>query len=459
MTYPMKTIPNHPIFRFSAVSFVAITLLSCVSPSKAPQRPIIVQTPTTSVQTPTTTPVPSRVIIVKPQTPTTSTAHTTPTPAPQPSIPNHHYGNFGDWKSDFITRTISSGHTPDAVHELMGSASLNSQVISLDGRQAEFSKMPWSYVESAVSLGRVSNGKTKLREYLSVLSQAESRYGVPKEIMVAIWGIESSYGAGTGSTDLVDALSSLAFDGRRRGFAEGELRAMLQMIERGDVNRLQLRGSWAGGMGHTQFIPSTWIKYGVDGNGDGQKNPWTISDALNSTAHYLGASGWVSGVDAFYEVHLPTGFNYQLLGQKQSLESWKSLGVVLTNGEYFGGHAQAELWLPAGVNGPALLLTPNFDVIKVYNNSSSYALAVATLAERIAGGVGIRGNWPRHEQPLSRSEIIRLQATLNAKGYSAGKADGVAGANTSRAFARWQADNGRIADGFISQSSVQGLIW
>ena len=133
--------------------------------------------------------------------------------------------------------------------------------------------------------------------------------------------------------------------------------------------------------------------------------------------------------------------------------------MVLTNGEYFGGHAQAELWLPAGVNGPALLLTPNFDVIKVYNNSSSYALAVATLAKRISGGVGIRGNWPRHEQPLSRSEIIRLQETLNAKGYSTGKADGVAGANTSRAFARWQADNGRIADGFISQSSVQGLIW
>lgn len=166
----MKTIPNHPIFRFSAVSFVAITLLSCASPPEAPQRPIIVQTPTTTVHTPTTTPVPSRVIIVKPQTPTTSTAHTTPTPAPQPSIPNHHYGNFGDWKGDFITRTISSGHTPDAVHELMGSASLNSQVISLDGRQAEFSKMPWSYVESAVSLGRVSNGKTKLREYLCPLT-------------------------------------------------------------------------------------------------------------------------------------------------------------------------------------------------------------------------------------------------------------------------------------------------
>ncbi|MDO5050491.1 MAG: lytic murein transglycosylase [Moraxella equi] len=450
MTHPAKTLLDHPAFRLSAVAVAIITLLSCASAPQTPQRPIVVETPTTTL-------TPSRVVIVKPQTPTAPVTTSTPTPAP--SVENRYYGSFGDWKSDFITRTIASGHASHAVHGLLGSASLNSQVISLDGRQAEFAKMPWSYVESAVTSGRVSDGRAKLREYPSLLSRAESQYGVPKEVMVAIWGIESSYGAATGSTDLVDALSSLAFDGRRREFAESELLAMLQMIEHSDVSRSQLRGSWAGGMGHTQFIPSTWIKYGVDGNGDGQKNPWTISDALTSTAHYLGASGWVSGVDAFYEVRLPTGFNYQLLGQKQSLESWKSLGVVSANGEYFGGHAQAELWLPAGVNGPALLLTPNFDVIKVYNNSSSYALAVATLAKRIAGGAGISGNWPRHEQPLSRSEVIRLQETLNAKGYSAGKADGVAGANTSRAFARWQADNGRIPDGFITQNSVRGLVW
>lgn len=445
---------HHSIFRLSAIAVATVGVLSCVSTQKN-------QNPAPIVHD---TPQPSRVIIVKPTSPTSQITpvaqdQNTPTHAPNPSaVENRYYGHFGDWKSDFIARTVASGYSAHAVNQLMNHASLNSQVISLDGRQAEFSKMPWSYIESAVTSSRISNGKNKLKEYPSLLSRIESQYSTPKEVVVAIWGIESSFGAGMGSTNLVDALSSLAFDGRRRQFAEGELIAMLQMIERGDVSRSQLQGSWAGGMGHTQFIPSTWIKYGTDGNGDGQKNPWTISDALSSTAHYLGASGWVRGVDAYYEVDLPSQFNYQLLGQQQSLDAWKSLGVVSTSGEYFGGQSPAQLWLPAGINGPALLLTPNFDVIKVYNNSSSYALAVATLAKRLSGKNGINKSWPRHEQPLSRHEVITLQETLNAKGYSAGKADGVAGANTSRAFARWQADNGRIPDGFISQNSVRGLI-
>lgn len=448
MTHLASTLLNHPLFRLSAVALATTAVLSCTSTPTAPQRPITIETPKGQTTTP-----PKKVVIVKPQT--------TPTqqPLPTPTIEERYYGSFGDWKSDFINRTLSSAHPSHAVYELMNGASLNSQVISLDSRQAEFSKMPWSYIESAVTSGRVADGKAKLREYPSLLSRAQGQYGVPSEIMVAIWGIESSFGAAMGSTDLVDALSSLAFDGRRRGFAEGELVAMLQMIERGDVTRSELRGSWAGGMGHTQFIPSTWMRYGVDGNGDGHKNPWTISDALSSTAHYLGSSGWVSGVDAYYEVRLPAGFNHQLLGQKQSLDAWKSMGLTSTTGEYFGGGALAELWLPAGVNGPALLLTPNFDVIKVYNNSSSYALAVATLAKRIGDNVGISSSWPRHEQPLSRHDVIRLQESLNAKGYASGKADGVAGANTQRAFARWQADNGRIPDGFITQNSVRGLIW
>lgn len=448
MTQEIHTLLSRPWFRLSAVVLATTAILSCTS-TPTPQRPIIIETPK---KQPTEAP---KVVIVKPQ-PQTPTPQTAP---PPPRLEDRYYGSFSDWKSDFINRAIGHGHPSHAVHGLMNGASLNSQVISLDGRQAEFSKMPWSYIESAVTLGRVSEGKSKMREYPSLLSRAENQYGVPREIMVAIWGIESSFGASTGSTDLPDALSSLAFDGRRRSFAEGELIAMLQMIERGDVTRSQLRGSWAGGMGHTQFIPSTWIKYGVDGNGDGQKNPWTISDALTSTAHYLSSSGWTSGVDAYYEVRVPTGFNYQMLGQKHSLETWKSMGLSSTSGEYFGGATLAELWLPAGINGPALLLTSNFDVIKVYNNSSSYALAVATLAKRIGGGTGISSGWPRHEQPLSRSEIIRLQESLNAKGYSAGKADGVAGANTQRAFARWQADNGQIPDGFITQNSVRGLIW
>ena len=270
--------------------------------------------------------------------------------------------------------------------------------------------------------------------------------------------MESSYGAAMGSTDLVSALSSLAYDGRRRSFAENELIAMTQMIERGDASPSQLKGSWAGGMGHTQFIPSTWINYGVDGNNDGIKNPWTVSDALSSTANYLASSGWVRGLDAYYEVRLPTGFNPALIGQKLPLDTWKSHGLNSPSGESFGGSAIAEIWLPAGINGPALLITPNFDVIKVYNNSSSYALGVSLLAKRLSGKSGLIASWPRHERPLSNHQIQSLQQALTSRGYDTGGIDGIAGANTRRAFARWQADNGRVPDGFISQNSVTGLI-
>lgn len=373
--------------------------------------------------------------------------------------PKQHYGSFGDWKSDFTQRAIAQGYSPHSVYQLMNNASLNSQVISLDGKQAEFAKMPWEYVESSASKARISQGRAQISDYPSLLSRLESQYGVPKEVIVAIWGLESSYGAGTGNMNLVNALSSLAFDGRRRSFAEGELLAMIQMIERGDVTQSELKGSWAGGMGHTQFIPSTWLKQGVDGNNDGKKHPWTISDALASTANYLSNSGWVSGLDAYYEVRLPDGFNHQLIGQKLPLDTWKTHGLTAMGGEYLGGHALAELWLPAGIHGPAILTTPNFEVIKVYNNSSNYALGVALLGKHLAYKNGFVASWPRHERPLSSSQIKHLQQNLTRQGYNTGGTDGIAGANTRRAFARWQADNGQIPDGFISQNSASGLLW
>ena len=410
----------------------------------------------TSTDAPVTQPLPQpsvQIHIPQPQ------PVPTPAPIPTPVEQKRHYGSFGEWKADFITRAIAQGYPSHSVYQLMDNVSLNNQVISLDGKQAEFAKMPWEYIESATSGTRINQGKKQLSEYPSLLSRLESQYGVPKEIVVAIWGLESSYGAGTGSTDLVNALSSLAFDGRRRTFAEGELLAMLKMIERGDVTRSQLKGSWAGGMGHTQFIPSTWLVQGVDGNNDGRYNPWTASDALSSTANYLSNSGWISGVDAYYEVQLPNQFDYRLIGQKLPLDTWKNHGINTIGGEHFGGQTLGELWLPAGINGPALLTTPNFDVIKVYNNSSSYALAVALLGKRISGKSGIIANWPRHERPLSTQQTKILQQTLTNRGYDTGGSDGIAGAKTRLAFSRWQADNGKIPDGFIIQNSASALLW
>lgn len=401
-------------------------------------------------------PQPKPVVITQPQPVVVQ-----PKPQPQPqAVAKAHYASFGEWKSDFMRRAAAKGVDMSLLNSLMANASISQRVLDLDRSQAEFTKMPWEYVESAVTSGRVSQAKSKLNENFSVLNQAQNLYGVPKEIVTAIWGMESSFGAGTGSMDLVNSLSTLAFDGRRREFAENQLLAMVQMMARGDAYREQFKGSWAGGMGHTQFIPTTWIAEAVDGNGDGRKNPWNAADALSSTASYLGNAGWVRGLAPFYEVRLPAGFDYQLLnGGKKTLDAWRAAGVSAVGAESFGGGELAELWLPAGKNGPALLLTKNFDVIKVYNNSSSYALGVALLAKRTAGGSGIVQSWPRHEKPLSRAQVQNLQRNLTAQGYDTGGVDGVAGSNTRKAFARWQAANGQVPDGFISVDSVGSLAW
>lgn len=430
----------------AVVSALAV-LVSCATKPTTERAPIKVVEPKKEVAQP----APPPVVVTRPVVVEQPKVEVKPQPTS--------YASFGDWRADFIERAIARGYDRHAINSLMSSATINQRVIELDRSQAEFTKMPWEYVESAASSNRVSQGKSKLSENNGVLSAAERLYGTPKEVVTAIWGMESSFGSGMGSMDLVNALSSLAYDGRRRDFAEKQLLAMASMINRGDASLSQFKGSWAGGMGHTQFIPTTWIEQGVDGNGDGRKNPWSSADALSSTASYLASSGWVRGLSPFYEVRLPAGFDYQLLNAgKRSLDAWRAAGLTAVDESFDGSH-EAELWLPAGKNGPALLLTKNFDVIKVYNNSSSYALGVALLAKRIAGGSNIQASWPKHEQPLSRTQVQNLQRNLTAKGYDTKGIDGVAGANTRLAFARWQADNGQIPDGFISQNSASSLVW
>lgn len=236
----------------------ALVMVGCTSQQAMQSKPVrqggveITQTQTVQVK-PTPAPV------VKPQ------------PAPKPS-----YSSFSDWKSDFSMRAISSGYDAQVIGRLLDSAYLNQQVISLDSGQPEFSKMPWEYVDSAVSSGRVSVGKRKFAEQRAYLSQLESQYGVNAEIIAAIWGMESSYGAVTGNSDLPSSLASLAYDGRRQEFAETQLLSLATLLQRGDVSWSQLDGSWAGGMGQTQFIPETWLKQGVDGDGNGHRNPWAL---------------------------------------------------------------------------------------------------------------------------------------------------------------------------------------
>lgn len=417
-------------------------LASCTTQQvvKTPDKPVrqggvdITQTQTVQVK-------PTPVIVTKPTV-----------IAPKPS-----YSSFSDWKSDFSMRAISAGHSAADIQRLLASAYLNQQVISLDSGQPEFSKMPWEYADSAVSSGRVSMGQSKFSEQRSHLSRLESQYGVNAEIIAAIWGMESSYGAVTGKSHLPSALSSLAYDGRRQEFAESQLLALTTLLQRGDVSWSQLEGSWAGGMGQTQFIPDTWLKHGVDGDNNGSRNPWSTADALASTANYLSNSGWVRGLAPFYEIRLPASFDYSAVGTKQSAARWSALGVDTIDDVALDANIVLELWLPAGKDGPALLVSKNFDVIKVYNNSSNYALGVSLLGKAIGRQGGLKQPWPRYERPLSSSQVTILQQRLTGAGYDTKGADGVIGTNTRAAFQRWQAANGQTPDGFISQRSAVSL--
>ncbi len=425
-----------------ALLLPALMIVGCTSQQTSPQpnKPIRQgNVQVTQTQTITVKPAP----VVRP---------TVVTPAPKPS-----YSSFSDWKSDFSMRAVAAGKNPSDIQRLLASASLNQQVISLDSSQPEFSKMPWDYADSAVSSGRVSTGQRKFNEQRSYLSGLESRYGVPAEITAAIWGMESSYGAVTGNSYIPSSLASLAYEGRRQQFAEEQLLALSDLLQRGDVSWSQLDGSWAGGMGETQFIPKTWLDYGVDGDYNGQRNPWSTADALASTANYLNGSGWVRGLAPFYEATIPASFDYSTVGTKQSAARWASLGIDTIEDVSLDANTLMELWLPAGKDGPVLLLSPNFDVIKVYNNSSNYALGVSLLGKALNGQSGLRKSWPRYEQPLSIGQVMNLQRRLTSAGYDTKGADGIVGTNTRLAFQRWQGANGQTPDGFISQRSASSL--
>lgn len=409
------------------------------------------------------TPMYNSHAVIHSQTGTTTFSNSQPQPIVQYQNPvvqqPRFYSNFNDWKNDFISRASASGtnRTITILERLLANAEYNERVVASDRNQAEFAKMAWDYADSAVSSSRVSQGKRQYANQSSVLKRAENQYGTSASIVTAIWGMESSYGQGMGNASLASSLATLAYEGRRRDFAESQLLSLAKLIERGDLDWSQLKGSWAGGMGHTQFIPHTWLHEGVDGNQDGRKSPFNTADALSSTASYLANAGWVRGLSPFYEVRLPANFDFRQLNDKKTMQQWQASGLQSLNGT-LPSHEMAELWLPAGREGPALLLTKNFSAIKVYNNSSNYALGVSLLARAIIGQSGLQKDFPRYEKSLATYQVERLQKRLTALGYDTKGIDGKLGQNTRLAFWRWQLDNGQVADGFISERSARILL-
>ena len=340
----------------------------------------------------------------------------------------------------------------------------NPQVTALDQKQPEFSKPVSAYLAGAVSDARVALGQTKLADVRTGIAAAEDSTGVPAEVMAAIWGIESGYGAVQGDSDVVRSLATLAAAGRRRAWAEAQLYAAMTMLQKGDVPRERLKGSWAGAMGQTQFTPQDYLDYAVDGDGDGRRDIWGSSvDALASTANFLSRkAAWRAEQDWVREVTVPPiNFDYGLVeGPAQTVEAWRTLGVVPADGRGWRPdereNAVATLLTPMGWKGPAFLAFPNFGAIRAYNNSISYALAVGLLAKRIGGGGPLVQAWP-DDQPLSRDDRVAAQTALARLGFDPGTLDGVIGAGTRKAARGWQASRGLPADGYLSYALVQRL--
>ncbi|MBP5981828.1 MAG: lytic murein transglycosylase [Halomonas sp.] len=366
------------------------------------------------------------------------------------------YANFEQWLTEFRRFAATQGISEATLVRALDGVRYRDRVIELDRYQPEFVRPIWEYLDSATSDTRVNTGRERFEENRQTALQMQQRFGVPAEIIVAIWGIESNYGSNFGDFSTIEALATLAYDGRRRDFARGELLAALRIIDQGDISAERMKGSWAGAMGHTQFIPSSFEAYAVDGDGDGHRDIWgSIPDVMASTANYLARAGWQTGQPWGVEVVLPTSFDYSQTERLSSAE-WSQQGVRALEGE-LPAFESAAIVIPAGAQGPAFLTGPNFRAILRYNNATSYALAVATLADKIAGRDGIQQAWPRGEAALTRDEVKELQQRLNEAGYGVGGADGVMGPNTREGLRAFQRQQGLTPDAFATQSLLERL--
>jgi membrane-bound lytic murein transglycosylase B len=402
--------------------------------------------------------MPAVIALVACATAAPSAAHRT-VPKPRPGAKDD--ATFDAFIKTFRADALRAGIKPSIYDRSMRGIARNAHIQELNNKQPEFTKPVWEYLDSAVSDTRVKNGRDRLAANAAMLARLEARYGVPKEILVAIWGIETNYGDQLGSYNMFEALATLGYDGRRARFGRRELIAALKMEQREGYDPKDMVSSWAGAFGETQFMPSTFLDQAVDGDGDGKRDLWrSAADALASTASLLARAGWRRGEPWGYEVKLPRRFPYPQAGAKNAkpLSHWRALGVTTAAGARLpDGPARGAIFLPAGAHGPAFLVFHNFRMILRYNNATSYALAVGYLAHRIGGGHAIRHSWPRREKPLSRAERFAFQRSLKRLGFDPGPIDGVIGGQVREALRAYQRARGLPPDGFATQDLLKRM--
>jgi lytic murein transglycosylase len=365
------------------------------------------------------------------------------------------------WLSDFRPRAEAAGVSAKTLDAALAGVTYDTKVIKRDRNQSEFTKTIWDYLDTAASDLRVSNGRKALAGQGAALRQIETDYGVEKEVVTAIWGLESAYGTFTGGDSVMTSLATLAYDARRADFFEGELINALLILQSGDTTPAKMKGSWAGAMGHTQFMPSSFRQHAVDFTGDGKRDIWGDDprDALASTAAYLKNFGWTKGQPWGVEVILPEGFDYLLADRKitKMPSDWAALGVVDTRGKSVDDFGEASVLLPGGAQGAAFLIFDNFAVIERYNTADAYVIAVGHLSDRIKGGKPFVADWPREDRALSYEERIELQTRLTAAGFDTQKIDAKVGPLTIAAVRGFQKAKGMIPDGYASLRLLEAL--
>ncbi|MBK3404734.1 lytic murein transglycosylase [Methylorubrum populi] len=372
---------------------------------------------------------------------------------PAPAQDGDFSGFVASLRSDAEARGIARKTFDAAFAELRGP---DPDVLARTRRQGEFSRPVWDYLVGAVSPGRIARGQAQGKRLAATLASIEAKTGVPRAVVLAVWGVESDFGASAGSLPTIRALASLAYARHRGSLFRDELLAALQILENGDVEPARMVGSWAGAMGQVQFLPSVYLREAVDFDGDGRRDIWrSEADSLASIAHYLRSLGWKPGLSWGYEVRLPKDFD--LTRYRGPLADFTARGVRRTDGRPLPADGEASLFLPGGLGSPVFLITDNFEVIRGYNTSDSYALAIGHLADRLAGGPALAAPWPSGAARLDGPGLKHLQAALAARGLYAGEQDGRAGPKLREAVRQYQIREGLPADGYARPALLERL--
>ncbi|HPT50559.1 MAG TPA: lytic murein transglycosylase [Accumulibacter sp.] len=377
--------------------------------------------------------------------------------APSGAADAHFDACLSSLRADAAAKGVSNA----AFDRLTRGLTPDMSVIEFLDYQPEFRTPIWDYLASLVDDERVADGQALREKWAASLAAAADRYQVDPATVIAIWGVESNYGRNFGKRPLLTSLGTLSCFGRRQAYFRGEFLSTLKILDAGDIAPERLVGSWAGAFGHTQFMPSTFLRLAVDGDGDGKRDLMdSVPDALASTANFLRKAGWRKGEPWGYEVSLPAGFDSSGAGRrnKQPLSQWAARGVRRADGQALAAsNAAAGLLLPAGPKGPAFLVFTNFDAIYGYNAAESYALAIALLADRLQGGKALVTPWPTDDPGLSRQERREVQTLLAARGYPIGEIDGMIGSNSRQAIEAEQKRLGMPVNGRPGQKLLAAL--